>query len=42
MGLPFGQWARTLGRWIPPAALAHATTMLQNAKAAPVGLVLAS
>jgi peptidoglycan/xylan/chitin deacetylase (PgdA/CDA1 family) len=24
MGLPFGQWARELGRWIPPAALAHA------------------
>jgi peptidoglycan/xylan/chitin deacetylase (PgdA/CDA1 family) len=24
MGLAFGQWARQLGRWIPPAALAHA------------------
>jgi peptidoglycan/xylan/chitin deacetylase (PgdA/CDA1 family) len=23
MGLPFGQWARELGRWVPPAALAH-------------------
>jgi peptidoglycan/xylan/chitin deacetylase (PgdA/CDA1 family) len=24
MGSAFGQWARELGRWIPPAALAHA------------------
>jgi peptidoglycan/xylan/chitin deacetylase (PgdA/CDA1 family) len=24
MGFAFGQWARELGRWIPPAALAHA------------------
>jgi len=24
MGLPLGRWARELGRWIPPAALAHA------------------
>lgn len=23
MGLSFGQWARELGRWLPPAALAH-------------------
>src|ERR1700744_1412293 len=24
MGLPLGQWARDLARWLPPAALAHA------------------